>query len=224
MLGDRIEAKTLSVQEIPNAHRDLLESLDVPEGFGSLGLVTCDIDDVAYAAIDEATKKADVVVVYAKSMYAGAGNASTKLAGEFIGILAGPDPAEVRSGLRAFMDYVEFEACFYSANDDDSIPYFAHTISRSGSYLSAQMGIPEGEPIAYLIAPPNEAMIGLDAALKVAEVTMKCFYGPPTETNFAGGLLTGSQADCKAACKAFEEAVIKVAQNPLIIQNEGGKL
>ena len=36
---------------------------------------------------------AEVVVVYAKSFYAGAANANTKLAGEIIGILAGPNPA-----------------------------------------------------------------------------------------------------------------------------------
>ena len=41
------------------------------------------------------------------------------------------------------------------------------------------------------------------------------FYGPPSETNFGGGLLTGSQSACKAACDAFAEAVKAVAANPL---------
>ena len=44
---------------------------------------------------------------------------------------------------------------------------------------------------------------------------MKVFYGPPSETNFAGGLLTGDQAACKAACEAFAEAVNKIADDPL---------
>ena len=217
MKGDRIQATVLSIQEIPNADPFLLKALKVPEGYRSLGIMTSDIDDKSYAAIDEATKKADVVVTYAHSMYAGSGNASTELAGEFIGILAGPDPAEVKAGIIAFSEYVQNDAFFYSANDTGSIPYFAHTISRTGSYLSEVAGVPEGTPMAYLIAPPNEAICGLDEALKAAEVEMKVFYGPPTETNFAGGLLVGDQAACKAACEAFARTVMKIAETPKII-------
>jgi ethanolamine utilization protein EutL len=58
-------------------------------------------------------------------------------------------------------------------------------------------------------------MYGLDAALKAADVTMAAFYGPPSETNFGGGLLTGSQSACKAACEAFKNAVISVAESPV---------
>ncbi len=216
MKGEKIAAHLLSIQEIPNASDDLLRELSVPEGYKSLGIITTDIDDISYAAIDEATKKADVTVVYARSMYAGSGNASTLLAGEFIGIIAGKNPAEVRSGLEAFSQYIKRDAFFYSANEDGSIPYFAHCISRTGSYLAQQAGIREGEPLAYLIAPPNEAICGLDAALKAAEVEMKVFYGPPTETNFAGGLLTGAQSACKAACDAFARMIEKVADTPVI--------
>jgi ethanolamine utilization protein EutL len=112
------------------------------------------------------------------------------------------------------VDFIENEATFYSANEDDTIAYYAHTISRSGSYLSEVAGIPEGQAIAYLIAPPLEAMYALDAAMKAADVKMAAFYGPPLETNFGGGLLTGSQSACKAACDAFAEAVCFVADQP----------
>lgn len=200
---------------IPNADRGLLERLSLSGEMRSLGLITTDCDDVSYAALDEATKKANVKVAYARSMYAGASNASTKLAGEFIGILAGPDPAEVKSGLDAAVKFIEEDAAFINANDEGSIVYFAHCISRSGSYLSEQCGVAEGTPIAYLIAPPIEAMVGIDAALKMAEVEMKVFYGPPSETNFAGGLLIGDQAACRAACQAFAETVKKIAINPV---------
>ena len=54
-----------------------------------------------------------------------------------------------------------------------------------------------------------------DAALKEARVEMKVFYGPPTETNFGGGLLTGTQASCRRACEAFGRAVCKVASDPV---------
>ena len=82
-------------------------------------------------------------VAYARSMYAGSSNASTALAGEFIGILSGENPEDVKSGLAAAVSYIENDACFYSANNDDSIVYFAQCISRTGSYLSEMAGVPE---------------------------------------------------------------------------------
>jgi len=215
MKGSPVKASVLSARILPNADPLLRKQLTLPEGHRSIAILTTDCDDVGYAALDEATKKALVSVVYARSMYAGAGNASTALAGEFIGILSAPDPAEARSGLDAAIHFVEREASFISANADDSIVYFAHCISRTGSYLSSQASVPEGTPMAYLIAPPLEAIVGLDAAIKAADMELKVFYGPPSETNFAGGLLTGDQAACKAACEAFADAVCSVADEPL---------
>ena len=214
MRNDRLVANVLSVKMIANADEDLAKQFDLPKGMKSLGIITSDCDDVTYVALDEATKAAEVEVVYAKSMYGGAGNASTKLAGEVIGILAGPSPAEVSSGLAIAIQVIENEASFISANDDDSIPYFAHVISRSGRFLSKEANVTEGEAIAYLIAPPLEAMLGLDAALKAADVKMGVFYGPPSETNFGGALLSGTQSACKAACNAFAQTVQNVATDP----------
>lgn len=215
MAGKQLNTKILAVRIIPNADPILLKNLDVRPGDKSLGIFTTDCDDVSYTAVDEATKKADVHVAYAKSMYAGSGNASTALAGEFIGILSGPDPEEVRSGLQAAFSLIENDAHFYEANETGTVVYFAHCISRTGSYLSSQAGVPEGTPMAYLIAPPLEASVGLDAALKAADVELSLYYGPPTETNFAGGLLTGTQASCQAACDAFADAVCRIAEDPL---------
>ena len=204
----------LAVRYLPGADPNFAHSLGAAAGSTSLGMLTTDCDDVSYAALDEATKKAAVSVAYARSMYAGAANANTALAGEFIGILSAEDPAEIRSGREAALCYIENDAAFYSANSDDSVVYFAHCISRTGSYLSKQAEVSEGTAMAYLIAPPLEAMVGLDAALKAADVEMRVFYGPPSETNFAGGLLTGDQAACQAACEAFADAVCKIAANP----------
>ena len=215
MRGERIKTTVLSVQLIPNADPMLLAQLPIPEGHRSLGLITTDCDDVSYAALDEATKKAQVEVVYARSMYAGASNASTALAGEFIGILSAENPEEVRSGLDAAVSYIENDAAFQKANDEGTIVYFAHCISRTGSYLSKCANVPEGAAVAYLIAPPVEAMVALDAAIKAADVELKLFYGPPSETNFAGGLVTGDQAACKAACEAFAETVCNSADAPI---------
>ncbi len=215
MRGEPIQARVLSSRIIPNVDAGLSEKLGLSPSQCSLALITADCDDVAYSALDEATKKAEVSVVYAKSMYAGASNASTKLAGEIFGILAAPDPAEAGAGLSVCVDYIENVAHFISADDEGGIPYFAHCISRTGSYLSQLAGIDEGEPLAYLIAPPLEAIFGMDAALKAADVSLCVLYGPPTETNFGGGLLTGKQAACKAACEAFAAAVEEIADKPL---------
>ena len=212
-------AKVLSVRLIPRVDAGLKERLSLGPEVRSLGLITCDSDDVGYTALDEATKKANVFVAYAQSMYAGAANANTALAGEFLGILGGPAPDEVESGLAVAIHMIEHEASFYSANADDSVVYYAHCISRTGSYLSAQCGIPEGSPLAYLIAPPLESVYALDKALKAAQVRIVDFYGPPSPTNFGGGLLTGSQSDCRAACEAFARAVIDVAAHPIETMN-----
>ena len=215
MRGDKMPVKVLSVQYIPNADPMLLKSLRAPKSYNSLGIITTDCDDVTYSALDEATKKAEVRVVYARSMYAGSSNASTKLAGECIGILAGVNPEEVRSGMEAAVAYIESGVAFQSANEDDSIVYYAQCISSTGSYLSKSAKIKGGEALAYVIAPPCEAIRAMAAALKAADVELKCFYGPPSETNFAGGLLTGDQAACKAACEAFAEEVCRIADDPV---------
>lgn len=214
MKNERLGANVLSVKIIPNVDDGLAKELKLEPNQKSLGIITSDSDDVTYVALDEATKASDVSVVYARSMYAGAANASTKLAGEVIGILAGPSPAEIRSGLDRAIEVIKNEASFYSANDDNSIVYFAHSVSRTGSFLSKGANVKEGEAIAYLIAPPLEAIVAIDAALKAADVKMGVFYGPPSETNFAGALLTGSQSACKAACEAFSKAVEAVADSP----------
>jgi ethanolamine utilization protein EutL len=68
--------------------------------------------------------------------------------------------------------------------------------------------------MAYLVAPPMEASIAIDAALKAADVRAVKLMPPPTETNFAAAWLTGSLDDCEAAAMAFAQAVVDVAANP----------
>lgn len=214
MKRDPIKASVLATKIIANVSADMAKEFNLTPEQKSLALITSDCDDVTYTALDEATKKADVKVVYAKSFYGGAANANTKLAGEVIGILAGPNPAEVKSGLEACVDTIENVAHFVSANEDDTIAYYAHCISRTGSYLSEGAGVEEGAALAYLIAPPLEAMYAVDAAMKAADVKLCVLYTPPSETNFGGALLTGSQSACKSACEAFAAAVEFVADRP----------
>ncbi len=212
---DPIRAKALAVRMIPNVDPDMAERLKLRPEQRSLGLLTSDNDDATYVAIDEATKMAEVEVVYAHSFYAGARHASGKLSGEVIALLAGSNPAEVRAGLSAAVSYLENEAVWYSANEDNSIAFFPHLVSRTGSYLSRVCGLPIGEPIAYLVAPPLEGLVALDAALKAAAVRIVNYTPPPSETNYMGVMLTGDQPACREATRAFRDGVLDVASRPI---------
>ncbi len=181
----------------------------------SAAFITCDQDDSLYVALDYATKAAEVDVVYAKSFYAGSAHASGPLSGEVMGVLAGPNPDEVKEAVWALREGLNGPIHFVTLPGTKAPAFFPHVISETGRYLAPLAGIAVGEPMAYLIAPPVEAMIGLDAALKSANVTLAKFFGPPTETNFAGGYLTGSLADVQAAALAFTDAIAMVVQTPM---------
>ena len=204
-----IPVKILAQRQIPNAAPGLRQGLGAPVGYPSLGLITTDCDDATYIALDAATKAADVRVCYARSFYGGAANATTPNAGEVLGILAGPNPETLKSGMEAAvaaLERVGFE--------DVGVPCLAHTVSSVGTFLAEEAGVRQGTALAYLIAPPLEAMFALDGALKAADVRLCKLYRPPSETNFGGALLSGTQSACDAACQAFKDRVAEVASRP----------
>lgn len=205
-----IPVNILAVRYLANASPALCQALGAPKGYPALAMLTTDCDDATYIALDEATKAADVAVAYGRSFYAGAANASTPNAGEVIGILAGQTPGAVRSGMEAALSALE-RLGFAETNN---VPYLAHTVSSAGSFLAKEAGVRPGTALAYLIAPPLEGMYAMDAALKAADVKLCKLYTPPSETNFGGGLLSGTQSACEAACAAFAEAVKEVAERP----------
>ena len=205
-----IPVKILAVRYLANASDALAQALGAPQGYPSLAIITTDADDATYIALDEATKAADVKVCYGRSFYAGAANASTPNAGEVIGILAGSTPGAVRSGMEAAIGALQ-RVGFEEVN---GVPYLAHTVSSTGTFLAAEAGVAPGSALAYLIAPPLESMFAMDAALKAADVKLCKLYNPPSETNFGGGLLSGTRSACEAACAAFASVVSEVAKNP----------
>lgn len=206
-----IPVKILAVRYLANATQALCARLGAPEGYTSLGMITTDCDDATYIALDASTKAADVQVCYGRSFYAGAGNASTPNAGEVIGILAAKTPGDLRSGMDALKSTLERVGFSKAGN----VPYLAHTVASVGSFLAQEAGVAVGSAVAYLIAPPLESMYAMDAALKAADVRLCKLYTPPSETNFGGGLLTGTQSACFAACDAFAQAVAEVAEKPV---------
>ncbi|OIP29113.1 MAG: hypothetical protein AUK47_28220 [Deltaproteobacteria bacterium CG2_30_63_29] len=215
MILEAIPPTILSVRRIHAAHESVLRSYGAdPSKHTSLGLVTCDQDDSTYVALDEATKHAPIDVVFARSFYAGANHASGRLSGEILGVIAGPDPDTVEEGLMALVRCLEHDACFYSADDGATIAVFPHVITSLGYYLSEEAGLQPGDSMAYLVAPPIEATIAFDAAMKAADVRLVRAFTPPTQTNYAAAWLTGILTECQAAAEAYAEAVVEVARRP----------
>ena len=204
-----IPVNVLAARYLASASPDLCKALGAASP--CLGLITTDCDDATYIALDEATKAAEVQVCFGSSFYAGAANASTPHAGEVLGVLAGPTPGAVRSGMEAALNTLQTVGFEEAGN----VPYLAYTVASCGSFLAAEADVAPGTPLAYLIAPPLESMYALDAALKAADVKLCKLYEPPSPTNFGGGLLSGTQAACQAACAAFADAVAEVAARPI---------
>jgi ethanolamine utilization protein EutL len=215
MILEPITPTVLSVRRLPNADPAMIRAYGGdPSKHTSLGLVTVDQDDPTYVALDEATKHARVDVIFAKSFYAGSAHASGRLSGEILGVLAASEPESIEDGLQALLRCLEHDACFYDADGKRTVTVFPHVIASLGEYLSKEAGLAPGEPMAYLVAPPIEASIGLDAALKAATVRAVKVMTPPTETNFAAAWLTGTLDECEAAAVAFASAVVDVAASP----------
>jgi ethanolamine utilization protein EutL len=215
MTLEPIPPTVLSVRRLPNADPALIAAYGGdPARHTSLGLVTCDQDDAMYVALDEATKHAEVDVIFARSFYAGAAHASGRLSGEILGVLAAAEPEAIEHGLTALLRCLAHDACFYDADGKRTVTVFPHVITSLGEYLSREAGLLPGTPMAYLVAPPLEATIGLDAALKAADVRTVRIVPPPTETNFACAWLTGSLDACEAAAMAYAAAVVDVALTP----------
>jgi ethanolamine utilization protein EutL len=208
-----LKPKVLSVKLLARPDQQLLDSFGVSSREDkSLGLITCDMDDALFAALDECTKSSQVNVIFAKSFYAGSKHASGPLSGEAIGIIEGPDDQSVRSGIESCLENLEKCAWFYQTKGDLEIAFFPHVISSLGHYLSKESGLQPGDPMAYLIAPPMESIIALDEALKAADVKLVKHFKPPTETNFGGAYLTGSLDEVEAAARAFAETLVKISQ------------
>jgi len=215
MILEPITPTILSIRRLPRADAEMVRAYGGdPAKHVALGLVTVDQDDPTYVALDEATKHAPIDVIFAKSFYAGAAHASGRLSGEILGVIGAADPESIDAGLAALERCLAHDACFYAADAKASVTVFPHVIASIGEYLAREAGLAPGEPMAYLVAPPIEASIALDAALKAADVRAVKIMTPPTETNFAAAWLTGTLEACEAAATAYAAAVVAVAAEP----------
>ncbi|MBX7097146.1 MAG: ethanolamine utilization microcompartment protein EutL [Myxococcaceae bacterium] len=208
--------KLLACRQLDQVDAQLGKALGLdPARHRSAGLVTCDQDDALYVALDHCTKFADVDVTFGQSFYAGSAHASGPLSGEVMGIVAGAHPDHVAEALWALKGHLAVVRFQTWAPVGSHPSFLAHVISETGRYLAPQAGLTPGAPMAYLIAPPLEATIAVDAALKTAGVTLAKWLPPPSETNFAGAFLSGELPALEAARDAFVAAVHDVARTPL---------
>lgn len=215
MASNPLRPRVLAVRTLPNIAGPLAEALRLDDAQVAVGFLTVDQDDPTYVAIDEATKKAAVEVVYARSFYGGPLGEPARSSGQTIAVLAGESIGEVEAGLDAAISHLESYVSYRAADGDGARPYFAHLIAQSGTYLSRRAGVDPGDALGYLKAPPLESTFALDHALKEAAVELVEWIEPPTPTNMGGALVTGTEADCRAACDAFERAVLAVHADPV---------
>ena len=216
------------MRTIPDAgRRSGARRWGLPAGRRALGIITATSDDALYAALDQGTKASPADVVYAKSFYAGAGYPSGPLSGECIGVYAARDPAEIDAALDACLAYLENEAWFYAAAtaDDPDRPVALlparDRVGRAATWRRWRTSR-VGSPLAYLIAPPLESVVGLDAACKAGRVRVAKWFGPPSETNFGGGYLAGDLPACEAARARFAAAIVDVCAAPLARRSARG--
>lgn len=216
MVTTTLAPRVLAVRTIPNVAPALVDALGLRPSHASIGLLTVDQDDPTYVAVDEATKKAAVDVVFTRTFYRDASRSNIESAApETLVILAGDKIGEVEAGMDATLTHLESRVSYRSADAEGRWPYLAHLVAQTGSYLSERAGIARGDAIGYLKAMPLEAVFGLDQALKAADVRVGEWIEPPTPTNMGGALVTGTEADCRAACEAFEAAVKSVHADPV---------
>ena len=209
-----IQTHLLSARILPGADPALLARLGAPEGRRSLGILTTDCDDVSYTALDEATKKAAVQVVYARSMYAGASNASPPWPGNSSASFPARTLPRCAAGWRppspAWSGTLLLQR---GGGGFGGLLCPLHPPHRQLSFpvCPGAGGHPHGLPDRP--APGSHGGAGRRPQGRRRDPA-GVLRPPPTETNFAGGLLTGQEAACRAACEAFAQAVRQVALAP----------
>lgn len=214
MRNEIIYPEILSMILIPQVTEDLKEALFLTEKHKSCAIMTATMDDLIFLTMDEATKKADVDVTYIGSFYGGGANASSKLQGEGIGIIAGETVSSVQAGIDAIYELYDSKQIYaVSCNEDNSICSLVYTVASVGSYFAKELNIPLGISMAYLAGPPVESVYATDAADKASGAKLVKYFTPPTVTNTGGAMFIGTQAECAAACEVFAEAIQEIADN-----------
>ena len=145
-----VRAEILATKFIPNVAPELAKNLKLrPEQ--SISMFTCTIDDVVIQLLTRQRKscrRSSIRSFFLRRRQPCIG----PLSGEFIGILAGPNPAEAGPVLQQ-LQLMKEDACFYTADEKGELAFYAiPSLAAVLTYLKRPVA--EGTPLAYLIAPP----------------------------------------------------------------------
>ncbi|MFN8674706.1 MAG: ethanolamine utilization microcompartment protein EutL [Candidatus Sericytochromatia bacterium] len=204
-----VKPKIITMKKIPFVNQMIAKAYKVPSSHDSIALITSDFEHSLFVSLDESTKEADAEVIFNTGFY----GSRTPAYGEILAIISGENPTVIETSLKAMIDYMDEKAYYYC--NGKGIRFFSHVIGSIGRLLSKESGLPEGEALAYLFAPPLEASFALDYALKNSDTELVKFFTPPTNTNFSGAYLTGSISECQSASLAFIKGLEEIVNNPI---------
>ncbi|MBR5046600.1 MAG: BMC domain-containing protein [Eubacterium sp.] len=211
----RVNSHVAMQKVIPNIDKKYRSLWDVPDDHQSVGLISCDVEDVMNFALDDASKKARIKVLHVETVYGGVAHAWSRYGGEITAVISGPKVEDVRSGINYIREYIENKCGLYVIDDDESMAYYVDYMPRIGRFNQEKLGLPPDTALAYLVATPIEATYALDHALKSSDTRIIDFFEPPTRVNTGGALLYGTEAACKSAVAAFAKAVEYCYAHPM---------
>lgn len=215
----RVNSRVTMQKVIPNVNKEYRSLWEFPEEHQSIGLISCDVEDVMCFALDDASKKARIQVVHVETVYGGAAYSWSPYGGEITAVISGPKVEDVRNGLMYIRDYIENKCGVYVIDDDESMSYYVDHMAKVGKYNQDRLGLPANASLAYLVATPIEATYALDKALKASDTKIVEFFHAPSRVNTGGALLSGSESACKAAVEAFASAVEYCYANPMSLDS-----
>lgn len=210
-----VQTHMLSQKLIANVNPELARIYNIPEDHQSIGFFSCDNDDVAYLAADDATKKANIKVIHAETFYGGELCSWSRYGGSVFVLISGPKVTDVKSGLAYIKDFVDNRSCLYNYDGDTGTSFYAQCVPRVGKYYQEKFHIPEGLAYAYLVGGPIETNYALDKALKASDTKIANYWYPPSHANSSGAILYGTESACNAATRAFTDALRTAMEHPM---------
>lgn len=212
-----MKVRMMSCRIIPLVNGDFAKAWKIPEDHHSVGFFATDNDDVGYLAVDDATKKANIQVIHAETYYGGYHCSWSSYGGSVFIMFSGPKVEDVRSGMRYVKDFLENHSRLRNFDGDEGTAFYAQTIPRIGKYFSELCHVPEGTSFAYLVGGPIETSYALDKALKASDTKIGYYWFPPSHANSSGAVVVGTESACRAAERAFVEALAYAISHPLEI-------
>jgi ethanolamine utilization protein EutL len=214
---EKMKVNMLSQKLIANVSPELARIYQIPEDHQSAAFFSVDNDDVAYLAIDDATKKANIKVIHAETFYGGSMCSWSKYGGGVFVLFSGPKVSDVRSGLAYVKDFIENQSQLCNFDGDEGTSFYAQCVPRCGKYFGELCNMEPGTSYAYLVGGPIETNYALDKALKAGQVKIVKYWCPPSHANSSGAVVSGTESACRAATQAFIEALAFATAHPMEI-------